>query len=73
MAIEKIDFELCTGCGMCENYCPVDVIRFDNTTRKPEIKYLEDCMLCGLCEDRCHVKAIKVGPNKNSPLILSWS
>jgi len=29
MSIEKIDLELCTGCGVCVNNCPMDVLRLD--------------------------------------------
>jgi NADPH-dependent glutamate synthase beta subunit-like oxidoreductase len=29
MSIERIDLQLCTGCGTCVNSCPCDVIRVD--------------------------------------------
>jgi len=44
MAIDEIDPELCNGCGMCVNSCPMDVIRMDGKSRKAIIKYPEDCM-----------------------------
>jgi NAD-dependent dihydropyrimidine dehydrogenase PreA subunit len=72
MAIESIDLDLCTGCGMCEYYCPVDVIRFDKEAKKPIIRYPEDCMICGLCQDRCHVHAICLTPDKTAPMMVSW-
>lgn len=72
MAIEKINFDKCIGCGMCEKFCPVDVIRFSKEISKPEIKYPKDCMLCGLCEARCPVKAIEVTPSKSADLLTSW-
>lgn len=73
MAIEKINMLKCNRCGMCENYCPVDVIRFDKSEKLPVIKYPEDCMVCGLCEDRCLCKAILVTPFKDGNTILSWN
>jgi len=30
MSVERIDSELCTGCGTCINTCPMDVIRLDS-------------------------------------------
>lgn len=72
MAISKIDMDLCIGCGMCENFCPVDVIRFDAATKTPVIAYLKDCMLCGLCEYRCPVHAITVTPEKVQMPVSAW-
>lgn len=72
MAISHIDMNKCTGCGMCENYCPVDVIRFNRETRQPEIKFVEDCMLCLLCENRCPVEAITVTKEKKENVFLAW-
>lgn len=72
MAIKTIDLELCTGCGMCENYCPMDVIRFNKETRTPEIKYPQHCMLCILCQMKCHAKAITVAPEKKHDTFLAW-
>jgi len=72
MSIEQIDLELCNGCGICVNSCPMDVIRMDEEGKKAIIKYPEDCMLCGLCEEDCSENAISISPGKTSPLILSW-
>jgi NAD-dependent dihydropyrimidine dehydrogenase PreA subunit len=72
MAIEKIDEELCTGCGDCVNSCPMDVIRMDGETGKARIRYGEDCMVCDQCALDCPVGAITVTPSKTAPLTLSW-
>ena len=72
MAIEKIDPELCNGCGICVNSCPMDVIRMDKESKKAVIRYPEDCMLCEFCSSDCPVDAITITPVKESPLIVSW-
>ena len=72
MSIEKIDSELCNGCGICVNICPMDVIRMDEEGKKAVIKYPEDCMLCEFCVEDCPENAIYISPEKSSPLIVSW-
>jgi len=72
MAIEKIDPELCNGCGICVNSCSMDVIRMDDEGKKAIIRYPEDCMLCELCALDCPEDAIHISPDKSSPLIVSW-
>lgn len=72
MSIERIDSELCNGCGICVNSCSMDVIRMDEESKKAIIKYPEDCMLCDFCELDCPENAIYVSPVKSAPLILSW-
>ena len=72
MAIEKIDPELCTGCGICVESCSVDVIRMDESSEKAIIRYPQDCMLCEFCVLDCPEEAITVTPDKEAPLIVSW-
>jgi len=72
MSIERIDSELCTGCGICVNSCPMDVIRMDRESKKAVIRYPEDCMLCGWCALDCPENAIYVSPVKSSPVMVSW-
>ena len=72
MAVQPVNMEKCSRCGMCENFCPMDVIRIEHETRQPYIAYLEDCMLCGLCEARCPSKAITVTPDRVAPLLVCW-
>jgi NAD-dependent dihydropyrimidine dehydrogenase PreA subunit len=72
MSIEKIDPELCTGCGICVNSCSVDVIRMDESAQKAIIQYPQDCMLCEFCVLDCPEDAITVTPDKEAPLIVSW-
>ena len=72
MAIEKINSDLCNGCGKCEKCCPADVIRVDKENKKAFIAYPEECMLCLWCLCECPQNAITVSPIKTSPLFLSW-
>ena len=72
MVIERIDQELCNGCGICVNTCSMDVIRMDKETKKAVIKYPEDCMCCDYCELDCPTHAIYVSPDKHSPVMVAW-
>ncbi len=72
MSIEIIDGELCTGCGLCVQSCPMDVLRLDKDQGLAVIRYPEDCMLCGWCTIDCPEDAITLTPDKKDPLIVSW-
>lgn len=72
MGIIKIDTRLCNGCGICAEYCPMDVIRIDNATKKAFIKYIRDCQSCFLCERECPVAAIEVLPIFERRMPLAW-
>ncbi len=60
MGINKIDENLCNGCKLCFDYCPVDVIGFDSKMEKAFIAYPEDCAICFQCVDACPVNAVSV-------------
>ena len=72
MGIRKIYYELCTGCGICVDNCPMDVLRMNEKTKKPFIQYLRDCQSCFLCERDCPEKAIYVTPDRERRIPLPW-
>ena len=72
MSIEQIDSDLCNGCGICIESCPMDVIRMDKKSKKAVIRYPEDCMICGWCTTDCPQNAISVSLDKHSPLMVTW-
>jgi NAD-dependent dihydropyrimidine dehydrogenase PreA subunit len=72
MTIEKIDVDLCVGCEICVDSCPMDVIRMDDKNEKAVIQYPEECMICLFCERDCPEGAIYVSPEKTVPVLLSF-
>jgi len=61
--ITTIDETKCTGCSICADRCPLDVIR-QGSEAKAYIAYPEDCMTCFVCELGCPEGAIFVHPFK---------
>jgi len=68
-----VDLDACTGCGRCEDVCPVIVpneydfglrgrkaayIPFDTAVPKKAVIDIEHCILCGSCERICPADAI---------------
>lgn len=58
-----IDPDLCTSCGICENYCRFDAIQHTNETY---IVKSFQCEGCRLCERVCPFDAIKTIEKKNN-------
>ncbi len=50
--------EKCTGCGICLEVCPHDVISLEN--KKAVIVDRDLCMECGACAMNCQFGAISV-------------
>ena len=51
-----IDKELCTGCGICIDECPVDTIVLVGDEAEIE---MDGCIRCAICHDVCPLDAIK--------------
>lgn len=64
MAIDTLDQECCTGCGICFAVCPQDVFRMDSKEEKAFAEYPEDCVACCSCEFFCPVDCINVSLNR---------
>jgi NAD-dependent dihydropyrimidine dehydrogenase PreA subunit len=60
MTVKKINLESCRGCRACVDACTEDVLRFDEATKKPYVKYPKDCVSCLFCEEYCPVGAIEI-------------
>jgi NAD-dependent dihydropyrimidine dehydrogenase PreA subunit len=59
MARLEISNAACTGCGVCVETCPTDVLRLD-AEQKAFAAYAEDCQGCFICEWDCAYEAIRV-------------
>lgn len=54
---KQIDFQACTNCGECTQFCPTDALF--PTSDKQGIYFSQGkCIGCGICEDICKPKAI---------------
>lgn len=55
--IAKVESSECTGCGICEEMCPMEAINLvDDIATINEKK----CIGCGVCSSQCPVTAIKL-------------
>jgi len=57
--LPKVNPTGCTGCGLCEKRCPVDVITMDRTSRPGKPVIDENlCLGCGVCVRSCPAHAM---------------
>jgi NAD-dependent dihydropyrimidine dehydrogenase PreA subunit len=60
MSLVRIKAYACTGCGVCIESCPMDVLRMDSARQKAVVVYADDCQACFLCVFDCPREAIVV-------------
>jgi MinD superfamily P-loop ATPase len=53
----RIDEDLCTNCGSCRRFCPVDAIPYRNLQHQVD---QEGCTGCTICYALCPVDAVVV-------------
>ena len=51
-----VDQGKCTGCGICVEKCPVDVISMEGEKAKIN---MDECIHCGTCHDVCPQQAVR--------------
>jgi Na+-translocating ferredoxin:NAD+ oxidoreductase subunit B len=61
-----VDFDLCTGCETCFQWCPMSAIALNKDVRA-EIN-LDRCIGCGLCVINCPEEAIKLNVKPKNEL-----
>jgi NAD-dependent dihydropyrimidine dehydrogenase PreA subunit len=60
MNIIKIDNESCVGCKTCYKACFIDVLRWDEESKRPVVAYPEDCVNCMVCVSYCPKDAVSI-------------
>lgn len=61
-----IDASLCTGCGICEAFCPESVLRLEvaGEGQKARVDRVDKCCACYTCVGQCPVQAIRLNTGK---------
>ena len=62
MAVKALDVNICDGCGICAEDCPMDVFKMNSKTGKAYIANPEDCWECRLANRICPIGAIEITP-----------
>ena len=65
MARIDVNEDACTGCGVCVETCPTDVLRLD-LAQKAYAAYPRDCQGCFVCQWDCAYEAIRVRVNETN-------
>lgn len=75
MAIDVVSADLCTGCGACNNSCPVSAISMQYDGEgfwAPTIDHAK-CVDCGLCEKICPALHPKYGNDPRPQTFAVWA
>lgn len=56
--------ELCKGCNICVEFCPVKVLELEQKHSIVTAVAMEKCIACGMCELRCPDFAIYIEKKK---------
>ncbi len=64
--IMQVDEEKCTGCGVCEDRCPIDAVVVNGVS----VVNAEKCMGCGVCYPTCPSDAISLVEREERTEIL---
>jgi uncharacterized protein (DUF169 family)/NAD-dependent dihydropyrimidine dehydrogenase PreA subunit len=58
----ELDVERCDGCGLCEDFCPVNVFEMVEASGRwlPSAVRAEDCWACDTCVGQCPSGALRV-------------
>jgi NAD-dependent dihydropyrimidine dehydrogenase PreA subunit len=54
----QVDENKCTGCGMCLEVCPHEVLKMNG--KRVHVQNRDACMECGACSRNCPVNAVSV-------------
>jgi len=54
----RLDEDKCTGCGVCTEVCPHEVLEMFK--KKVQVRDRDACMECGACAKNCSFGAISV-------------
>ena len=84
--ILEVDIDTCTGCGLCERACPIDVITIEKGKNEDKRIVVERfaidnarCMFCGLCSIPCptgsimHTKEFEASNYYVENLLFEWA
>ena len=69
MPLVEVNGKACTGCGVCVETCPTDVLRLD-AQEKAFMAFPDDCQGCFVCQWDCAYGAVRVhvnGPPSSTP------
>ena len=70
--VAAVDYDACTGCGVCVQRCQFGAIKYEVTTEKTNIDQFK-CFGCGLCETGCPTGAISLLEREELPgLAEEW-
>lgn len=72
LMLKELDEDRCTGCKICVDICPEDVLRFDEDRKKAYVAYPEDCLGCGVCAWFCPLKCIEVTIDRARPEVMAF-
>ena len=65
--VSKLNNDLCTACGLCEEICAFEAISLDG--EGPEINW-EKCLGCGACTTQCPNNALSLVRDERKGLPL---